>query len=262
MPPKRDLAATVWRQSLDDATKRRIAVAYVRVSTDMQRADGYGAEAQRSDIRRFASTNNYTISEWFTEVKSGKDVDAFERRPQLKAAFDYALKHGCTVIAAKVDRLSRNVAFVSRVLETHPVRFVTAQTGDRADKTMIHLYAMMAEKERAMISERTKAAMGRMRENGAPIGCPKGVTRKNAHRNERLTLEAKERAHQYYPIIQEFRSAGNTYQQIADALTRMRVTSSSGAAWTANNVERCYARASKFISEDGKGEDLKPSETV
>lgn len=244
MPPKPQIPR--WRQAFDDEG-RKLAVAYVRVSTDMQRADGYGAEAQRSDIRRFASTHRYTVVEWFTDVKSGKDIDAFERRPQLKAAFSMALDLGCTVIAAKVDRLSRNVAFVSRVLETHPVHFVTAQTGDRADKTMIHLYAMMAEKERAMISERTRAAMERMRSNGAPIGCPKGLKRKNAHRNERLTTEAKERAEKYYPMIHEFRCKGNTFQQISNALTRMNIATKSGVPWTANNVERCYARSAKML---------------
>lgn len=242
------LPVKAWRQNFDD-NHRRLAVGYVRVSTEMQRADGYGAEAQRADIRRFAEANSYTVSEWFVDVKSGKDIDAFEKRPQLKMAFDTALALGCTVIAAKVDRLSRNVAFVASILETNPVRFVTAQTGDEADNVMIHIYAMMAEKERAMISERTKAAMERLKANGVAIGCPRGIVRKNPHHNERQTVEAEERALKYYPIIREFRTSGKTYREIAETLARMKIPTKTGTEWTANNVERCYARATEIVKK-------------
>ena len=134
-------------------------VTYYRVSTRKQGRSGLGLDAQREAVARFAETEGLEIVAEFTEVETGKGSDALERRPQLAAALAQARKHGkCPVVVAKLDRLSRDVHFVSGLM-AHRVPFVVAELGADADPFMLHIWAALAEKERRLISERTKAAL-------------------------------------------------------------------------------------------------------
>ncbi len=142
-------------------------VAYLRVSTNEQGRSGLGIEAQRATIARFAEAEGCEIAAEFEEEKTGKGFDALERRPQLVAALAEAKRHGkaCPIVVAKLDRLSRDVHFISGLM-AHKVPFIVAEFGPDVDPFMFHIYAALAEKERALISRRTKDALAAARARG------------------------------------------------------------------------------------------------
>ena len=147
----------------------RTLISYLRVSTDRQGKSGLGLEAQRAAIETFAHANGYGIVAEYVEVETGKGSDALSRRPQLAAALAAARKAKCAVVVAKLDRLSRDVAFIAGLMAQR-VPFVVAELGEDADPFMLHLYAALAEKERAMIAARTKAALAAKRAQGVQLG--------------------------------------------------------------------------------------------
>src|ERR1700737_2925022 len=157
MTVKRYLHSMKRRVDSRKAPRRRwmpTAVAYVRVSTAAQGRSGLGLEAQRAAIKDFAEREGIEVEEWFTEAESGSGSDALEKRPQLAAAIGAARKRRAAVLVAKLDRLSRDVHFISGLM-AHRVEFVVTSLGRQADPFILHLYAALAEKERALISERT-----------------------------------------------------------------------------------------------------------
>ncbi|SIT56867.1 Resolvase-like (fragment) [Mesorhizobium prunaredense] len=147
------------------------AVAYYRVSTQRQGRSGLGIEAQRAAVARFAVAEGMIILQEFTKVETGKGADALDRRPQLNAALALARQTKCPVVVAKLDRLSRDVAFIAGLM-VQRVPFIVAELGADADPFMLHLYAALAEKERRLISERTKAALASRRTTGMKLGNP------------------------------------------------------------------------------------------
>src|SRR5271154_3050974 len=130
-------------------------VAYVRVSTSQQGRSGLGIEAQKGALARFASGEGFEIVAEFVEVETGKGSDALDRRPELAAALAKARALHCPVAVAKLDRLSRDVHFISGLM-AHRVPFLVAELGPDVDPFVLHLYAALAEKERTVISQRTK----------------------------------------------------------------------------------------------------------
>lgn len=135
------------------------AIAYMRVSTEEQGRSGLGLDAQRVSIERFAKQESLTVTEWLTEVKSGKRVsDTLDDRPVLKRALEVARESGHLILISKLDRLSRDVHFISGLM-IQQVEFVACDLGRTSDPFMLHLFAALAEKERHMISVRTKDAM-------------------------------------------------------------------------------------------------------
>lgn len=145
------------------------AIAYYRVSTQRQGRSGLGIEAQRAAVVRFAEAEGITILEEFVEVETGKGSDALDRRPRLTQALETARKAKCPVIVAKLDRLSRDVAFIAGLMAQR-VPFIVAELGADADPFMLHLYAALAEKERRLISDRTRAALAARKANGSKLG--------------------------------------------------------------------------------------------
>ena len=151
------------------------AIAYLRVSTQRQQRSGLGIEAQRAAIQQFAANETLAISAEFVEFESGKGADALDRRPQLAAALAAAKASKCSVVVAKLDRLSRDVAFVAGLMAQR-VPFIVAELGRDADPFMLHLYAALAEKERRLISERTKAALSAKKVSGIRLGNPRNLS--------------------------------------------------------------------------------------
>jgi DNA invertase Pin-like site-specific DNA recombinase len=143
-------------------------VAYYRVSTDKQGDSGLGLEAQRSDIRRFIHPNNIDIE--LTEIESGRK----QIRPVLNEAVTLCKKHGATLLIAKLDRLARNVSFVSTLMNSG-VKFIAVDMPQATELT-IHIYAAMAEDEAKRISSRTKAALKVKKEQGYKLGKPENLT--------------------------------------------------------------------------------------
>src|SRR5882724_8110990 len=124
----------------------KTAVAYIRVSTQRQGKSGLGLEAQQAALARFAEAQGYKLAQTFTEVETGKGRDALARRPQLAAAIKAAKKYKGPVVVAKLDRLSRDVHFISGLMAER-VPFIVAELGPDTDPFMLHIYAALAEKE-------------------------------------------------------------------------------------------------------------------
>ncbi len=145
------------------------AIGYVRVSTTSQGRSGLGLEAQRAAIARFAAAEGLDITQVYEEIETGSGSDALERRPQLAAALKTARKAKSPVLVAKLDRLSRDVHFISGLM-SHKVEFVVCDLGRQSDPFVLHLYAALAEKERSMISARTKAGLAAAKARGTKLG--------------------------------------------------------------------------------------------
>src|SRR5258708_175225 len=150
------------------------AVAYYRVSTRQQQRSGLGIEAQRATVARFGEAEGLTIIAEFVEAETGKGADALDRRPQLATALAVARTAKCSVLVSKLDRLSRDVAFVAGLMAQR-VPFIVAELGRDADPFMLHLYAALAEKERRLISERTRAALAAKKQRGEALGNPTSI---------------------------------------------------------------------------------------
>lgn len=144
-------------------------VAYIRVSSKQQGRSGLGLEAQRQIIVAFARAEGFEIVGEFVEVETGKGFDALTRRPQLKAALAAAKKAKCEIVVAKLDRLSRDVAFISGLMSQR-VPFVVCALGRNVDPFMLHIYAALAEQERRMISQRTREALAAAKARGVKLG--------------------------------------------------------------------------------------------
>ncbi|MCW3477939.1 recombinase family protein [Rhodovastum sp. RN2-1] len=123
----------------------------MRVSTDRQGKSGLGIEAQREAVARFIAAEGLDLLTGFVEVETGKGCDALDRRPKLRDALAQARKAMAAVVVAKLDRLSRDVAFISGLMAQR-VPFIVAELGANADPFMLHIYAELAQKERASIS--------------------------------------------------------------------------------------------------------------
>src|SRR5258708_33205790 len=147
-------------------------VTYIRVSTSQQGRSGLGMEAQRQLLRQFAKAEGLELAREFVEVETGKGSDALDRRPQLKAALAAAKRLKCPVAVAKLDRLSRDVHFISGLM-AHRVPFVVAELGADVDPFVLHLFAALAEKERSLISTRTRQALAAAQRRGVILGSPK-----------------------------------------------------------------------------------------
>ena len=139
------------------------------VSTQKQGRSGLGLEAQRKAVAGFAEAEGFEIVAEFTEVETGKGADALDRRPQLKAALKAAKKAKCEVAVAKLDRLSRDVAFIAGLM-VQRVPFIVVALGRNVDPFTLHIYAALAEQERRMISQRTIAGLAAAKARGRKLG--------------------------------------------------------------------------------------------
>src|SRR5208282_1732095 len=192
-------------------------VAYLRVSTSQQGRSGLGIEAQRAALARFAGEAGYKMVAEFVEIETGKGSDALDRRPQLAAALAKAKTARCFVAVAKLDRLSRDVHFISGLM-AHSVQFVVAELGPDVDPFVLHLYAALAEKERALISSRTKSALAAAKAKGIKLGNP-DIDAARSQAVTRIKAEADRAANNVLPIIAEIRKSGaTTLRAIAEAL--------------------------------------------
>jgi DNA invertase Pin-like site-specific DNA recombinase len=217
-------------------------ITYIRVSTSQQGRSGLGIEAQQATLRHFAGTEGYEVAREFLEVETGKGSDALDRRPQLKAALAAARKLRCHVAVAKLDRLSRDVHFISGLM-AHKVPFLVAELGPDVDPFVLHLFAALAEKERSLISTRTRQALAAAKARGVTLGNPKlSVARKGAL--EAVTTEADRFAANVLPIIREAQKAGAvTLRDIASALNARGVATARGGQWHAKSVSNVLERA-------------------
>jgi DNA invertase Pin-like site-specific DNA recombinase len=220
-------------------------VAYVRVSTDKQGRSGLGEEAQKAAISAFCAAHGFTLVSSFTEVETAKGADALERRPQLAAALDMAALYQCPVAVAKLDRLSRDVAFIASLMAQRIPFIVTEHPN--ADPFMLHIYAAVAEQERLKISERTKAALAAARARGRRLGQPKGyqVATDAGRAKARAIVRAQADAHakRLAATLAELSREGITSANAtATALNERKILAPRGGRWTARSVINVRAR--------------------
>jgi DNA invertase Pin-like site-specific DNA recombinase len=221
-------------------------VAYYRVSTDRQGASGLGLEAQQASVRQFLNGGTWTLLDEFVEIESGKRI----KRPQLSAALEVCKKRKATLVIAKLDRLARNVHFISGLMESG-VEFVAADN-PAANKLMIHMLAAFAEHEREMISTRTRQALAAARERGVVLGGP-NVAALNAQKEAAADAFAKSIA----PTIDEIRRLRiKTVRGVAEELNRRGVASPRGARWHLRSVHQLLRRLSRGSADVGEPANL------
>src|SRR3981081_3841980 len=223
------------------------AIAYLRVSTQRQQRSGLGLDAQRTAIERFATSESLTIAAEYVEAESGKGADALDRRPQLAAALAAAKAAKCSVVVAKLDRLSRDVAFVAGLVAPR-ARFLVAELGVDADPFMLHLYAALAEKERRMISERTKAALAAKKATGAALGNPTNLALAGTHGRAVTAAAADQLAQSPAFILHSIRAEGAlTLRSMAASLNRRGIKSPRGGDWHPSSVANLLSRSESFL---------------
>jgi len=208
-------------------------VAYYRVSTDKQGESGLGLEAQRNDVRRFIHPDN--IDREFTEIESGKKSN----RPELNKAIELCRKHGATLLIAKLDRLARNVSFVSTLMNSG-VKFIAVDMPTATELT-IHIIAAIAEDEAKRISERTRKALAVKKEQGVKLGSPQNLTpqaRRLAVRAIHYKAQTNENNVRAKAMIQALQGQGLTLQAIADKLNEAEFKTSTGKEFKPMQVKR------------------------
>lgn len=213
-------------------------VAYYRVSTARQGRSGLGLEAQQAAVRGHLNGGTWSLVAEVIEIESGKRAD----RPKLAEALRLCRLHKATLIIAKLDRLARNVAFVSALMEAG-VDFVAVDF-PQANRLTVHILAAVAEHEAKAISDRTKAALAAAKARGVKLGgdrghmptiAPQGYAASLAVRQARAT----DRAADLLPVIAEIRAAGAaSLQAVADALNARGITTARGGEWGPTQVRR------------------------
>src|SRR5215468_2270135 len=215
-------------------------IAYYRVSTKRQGRSGLGLEAQEAAVRDFLNGGNWRLVKEFTEIESGKRTD----RPQLEKACQACRVYGAKLIIAKLDRLARNVAFISNLMESG-VEF-EAVDFPQANRLTIHIMAAMAEHEAKMISERTKAALAAAKRRGVKLGGDRGArltAQARAAGRAALQAKAQERADDLAATVKELQAAGcESLRAIADGLEARGIPAARGGTWSAVQVSRLLAR--------------------
>ncbi|WP_333928940.1 recombinase family protein [Bradyrhizobium sp. CCBAU 11361] len=206
-------------------------VAYYRVSREKQGRSGLGLDGQRRLVSAFASNEAMEIAGEFTEVETGKGADALDRRPQLAAALRKAKQLRCPIVVAKLDRLSRDVAFIAGLMAKR-VPFIVTELGKDVDPFMLHIYAAVAQKERSVIAERTRLALAEAKHRGKRLG--------NQRQADINKAAAATRDAQLEPILKAIWDL--PYRDIAQELTDRQIPAPRGGAWNAMSVLRSMKR--------------------
>jgi DNA invertase Pin-like site-specific DNA recombinase len=212
------------------------AVSYYRVSTDKQGESRLGLEAQREAVQRYARDNGLHILNEYTEIESGRN----DHRPVLHAAIEVCKAKNALLLIAKLDRLGRNVAFISKLMESR-VEFI-AVDNPHATKLILHVLAAFAEHERDLISRRTKEALKIAKSRGVKLGRNAAIL---AKANK---IKSVEFAKSMKPTIQKIKANGNeTIRSIASELNRLKVKTATGKGkWHNHTVYRLLKQIQKL----------------
>jgi DNA invertase Pin-like site-specific DNA recombinase len=221
-------------------------VAYERVSTARQGKSGLGLEAQRKAIDDYAQTKGGMILARFTEVESGRKND----RPELEKALQLARITGATLVIAKLDRLSRNAAFLL-TLRDAGVSFVACDMPEANDLT-VGIMALVAQQEREAISRRTKEALAAAKARGVKLGNPNGAAalrragKGGAALRTAVYQNAEEHAAALAPVIDALRAEGHTtLRALAGALNARGMITRRGRRWHVSNVRNLLVRLAR-----------------
>lgn len=219
------------------------AVAYYRVSTDKQGRSGLGMDAQQIAVEALCSARGWDlIAPPFREIESGKRND----RPELRKAIERCRQTGAVLVIAKLDRLSRNAAFLL-TLRDSGVKFIAADMPD-ANELTIGIMALVAQQERQAISVRTKDALAAARARGTRLGNPHGVAAFNGRIGSAAgAASAQRKAHEHAallrPVVDRLRSEGHTsLGAISRKLNEEGMRTPRGGQWHASSVRNLLAR--------------------
>jgi DNA invertase Pin-like site-specific DNA recombinase len=218
----------------------QLFVTYYRVSTQRQGASGLGLEAQRHTVEQYLARSSGTALASFTEVETGKGSNALEKRPQLRLALEACKKTEATLLIAKLDRLARNVHFVSGLLETG-VDFVAADMPN-ANKVMIQMYAVMSEWERDQISERTKAALAAAKARGVVLGATGPANLKTC--NDQRQQKAHEFRERLRPVLDGMMAQGLSRRGMVEQLNTLGIKAPRGGTWSLGQVQKVVSAIS------------------
>jgi DNA invertase Pin-like site-specific DNA recombinase len=216
--------------------KKQKAVAYYRVSTAKQGKSGLGLEAQRRAVEEFLRTNNWELIGEFVEVESGK----LDKRPQLEAALAHCDLTGATLIVAKLDRLSRNVAFLA-TLQDSGTRFLAVDMPE-ANELTIHIMAAVAQAERKAISKRTKEALAAAKVRGVKLGGARGnildLQKGPAASATARSRTSRQRAEKVMAQVKQLEALGAvSLRQLATALNERGIVAPRGGSWGAAQIK-------------------------
>lgn len=221
-------------------------VKYRRLSKEDRHKTGLSIEAQDRDILIYLNTYSdqpFEIVGDFVDIQSGNDND----RPQMEAALDAARKHKATLVVAKLDRLSRRVAFIANLMEDKTVKFKVAMF-PTADNFQLHIYAALAEQERQFISLRTKAALREAKARGVKLG---GMRPGMEKANEEAKRQADADARRVAETVLSMRANKKSFMQIAMQLDRLGVRTPRGYKWTPKQVSRTIDRLTAMVKDEG-----------
>jgi DNA invertase Pin-like site-specific DNA recombinase len=228
-------------------------IAYYRVSTGRQGKSGLGLEAQREAVKTYLNGGDWQIVDEFTEVESGRNA----ARPALEKALAAARLHRASLVVSKVDRLTRSVAFLSRLLEAGvDVRFADLpQIEGATGRFMLQQMVAVAELEAGMISDRTKKALAAAKRRGVKLGGNRGVkpsAKMQKASKAALQKRADARAADVAPVIAELKAAGAaTLHAIAEGLNAKKIPTARGnGKWSAVQVLRVLERLDPFREEE------------
>ena len=226
-------------------------VSYLRVSTGKQERSGLGLEAQRKAVTDFLNGGDWKIIEEFVETESGKRDD----RPALMQALTLCRIRGAALVIAKLDRLSRDAHFLLS-LQKAGVRFLAVDM-PHADNFTVGILAMVAQKEREMISARTRDALAAAKRRGAKLGGDRGnlpaVAAQGTEASARVRSEkAQRRASDLMPIINEHKKNGKSLAAIANELNAKGIKTPRGGEWQATQVARVIAHNQKVGIDESK----------
>ena len=209
-------------------------VTYLRVSTSRQGISGLGLEAQRQSVLQYLSGRPHSVLAEFVEVETGKGANALDKRPELRKALEQCRKSGATLLIAKLDRLARNVHFVSGLIETG-VDFIAADMPN-ANKVMIQMHSVMAEWERDQISARTKAALAAAKARGVVLGATGSANLKQHIQQRQEAASAFQKRIQ--PVLNGFLAQGLTRRAMVDQLNALNIKAPRGGLWSLGQVQR------------------------
>lgn len=209
-------------------------VAYYRVSTVGQGISGLGIEAQKAQVRSYLKNESPILE--FTEIESGKN----DKRVQLISALDACKKNGYTLVIAKLDRLSRNLTFISSMMDAK-IKFVCADMPE-ANEFTIHIFAALAQQERKLISERTKAALKALKDKGVKLGNPQHLGGSKAAELSKAARHARKNNNENNQLsgahAQSLQKEGLNLHEIAKKLNEIGFKASRGGIFTPTQVKR------------------------
>jgi len=217
-------------------------VPYYRVSTKKQKRSGLGLESQKAIVEHFAEKDKAIIIKEYIEAESGKEII---NRPELQQAINFCLDNNCFLIVAKLDRLSRDVEHIFQLKKKLGKLFISCDLPN-TDSLTLSIFAGIAQRERELISIRTKSALKAKKKRGAKLGKPKNFSKKGRSLGSQKTAE---RARQNpnnkraLSLILRCRNEGMSYEKIANELNKNGFITTNGKAYLYSTVRTLYHRA-------------------